>query len=55
MTAIDLFELIGWIAIVIWLLFAIAIPVTIVYLNRKSPLPPFSKGGRGKAAGGFWL
>ena len=37
MTAIDLFELVGWIAIVIWLLFAIAIPVTIVYLNRNRP------------------
>jgi len=37
MTAIDLFELIGWIAIALWILFAIAIPVTIVYLNRNRP------------------
>ena len=55
MTAIDLFELVGWIAIALLIPFAIAIPVTIVYLNRKSLQPPFSKGGRGKAAGGFWL
>lgn len=37
MTAQLLFEIVGWLAIALWIVLAIAIPVLIVKLNPRNP------------------
>ena len=37
MTAIELFELVGWLSIALMIAFGIAIPVLIVFINRNRP------------------